>query len=96
MRPYIIHCPYHVEITASCAVFPERGRYLCYGCHREGLVAELPKTALDECISLVAAEVDRLGVVVLERRLDVLEKHGQLFAAMKNSIIDDSKDTTVN
>ena len=90
LTAYCINCPF----TQTCRpqslwILPERDEFCCYECARHGSIKELPKDGLDQCIALMRTEVDRLSDVVIE-------SHAALLQAMKNSIIDDSRDTTVN
>ena len=72
-----IHCPYHEEQTGSCVVFPDLEQFHCFGCGRIGAIRTLPKSALQECIDIVAEEVGRLNRVLVVIGNAVDEQEGE-------------------
>lgn len=64
-------CPFHGEKTPSFAVYPDQGRYYCYGCHENGdVVSFVQKTesmTFPEAIEYLA---EKAGIPLPEKTVD--------------------------
>lgn len=76
-RANYIHCPLHSEKTPSCRLYPEQGRFWCYGCNKGGDAVDLYAAVRGTSIAEAAAEMNSyfsLGVDLDGRQVKKIKK----------------------
>lgn len=70
-------CPLHAEKTPSCRLYPEQGRFWCYGCNRGGDAIDLVAAVRGSSVADAAAEINsyyNLGIDLNGRQVKRIKK----------------------
>lgn len=76
-RAKYICCPFHSEKTPSCKLYPEQGRFFCYGCNKGGDSIDLVAAVHGTSIADAAAELNSyysLGIDLNGRQVKRIRK----------------------